>query len=222
MEASGYFNYESRKIRRRSSGQEWFVQNADQIEEWYEYFEEISGFDAEFLNDFKNELNLGVLFSWAIHNEKIHLINTLSTIMDINYVRYWLRKKPLNTITPSLCAAAYHGLKNSLDMLIQCGADPNSKGISTGKSPLMISLEQSHIEDNIHRYLIEAGANINDKCHKGWTPLDYLYNNELNYLYDNANPYTIVKEYLLNLGAVPGAGASESKDQDYNKWEWVG
>lgn len=201
--------------------QEWYVQHADTIACWQEEFNSISKFDTEFFRDFQSEINIDLLLPWAINQDDSELINKISMIPhDMSYItKNWFRKSNLKEPTSSIAVAAHHGKNKALDMLLACGVNPDTCGKTTGKTALMIALENSKTDNKIPQMLIESGANINARCKKGWTPLDYLYVNEIDFIYDDTNSYSILKQYLISCGAVPGAGASQSNDQNYDEWE---
>ncbi len=71
----------------------------------------------------------------------------------------------------SLHFAAKAGLKKIGRLLINNGADVNSKGGFKGETPLHIAVAEARL--GFVKMLISKGANVNAKSKKGYTPFDY-------------------------------------------------
>jgi uncharacterized protein len=74
-----------------------------------------------------------------------------------------------NASDMALMTCSWTGNPETLKLLLDSGADPNSNEIRRGQTALMWALDQKHLE--AARILIEHGADVNAQSKNGFTPL---------------------------------------------------
>ncbi|ORX75076.1 ankyrin, partial [Anaeromyces robustus] len=112
------------------------------------------------------------------------LLNYAIKKNNIELVKYLIEhgansnKKNKQGITPLICAIKKIDRSHSesfkkavIHMLVEHGADINNHGGKGGKTPLIYAIVYEN--EDIVKYLIENGSNINKSDFNGKLPLDY-------------------------------------------------